>query len=101
MFSTIEARGNKLFIIDDWENMYREPIRYKTAWPTGIFAADHPELIGKRCSHISGLVKTEDGIVVRLENGEHTKPSEEYSNEESIPKPRGCYLYCRGCWHKD
>lgn len=101
MNSTIETRGNKLFIIDDWQNMFRKPIQYKSAWPTGIFKNDYPELIGKECSHIIGSVKTEDGVVVRLENGEHTRPSKEHSIEMSVPKSRGCYVYYHGCWHKN
>jgi hypothetical protein len=100
MDSVIEARGNKLFVIDDWLTMAHQPIGYKIAWPTGLFKDDHPELIGKSCSHLSGSVKTEDGVVVKLEFGEHTSPSQEHSIERNVPRPSGRYTYLNGHWRK-
>jgi len=100
MDSVIEERGNKLFVIDPWITMSSEPIEYKIAWPTGLFKSDYPQLIGKVCSHLVGLVKTEDGVVVRLEYGEYTSPSQEHSIERNVPKPKGRFTYSNGHWRK-
>ncbi len=94
----IEANG-KLFVLDPWQNHFSIPVKYRTAWPTGLFAKDYPHFVGKRVtSYGCGTYRFDDGLLLRLEHGGKTRPDNNYLEERPIPKPPGCHEYRNGRW---
>lgn len=94
----IEADG-KLFVLDPWQNHFSIPVKYRTAWPTGLFAKDYPHFVGKRVTaNGSGAYRFDDGLLLRLEMGAETRPSAEYSEERRIPRPPMKNEYRNGRW---
>jgi hypothetical protein len=88
MNSEIIERDGKLFVLDPWQNHFSLPIKYRIAWPTGIFAKDWPNYVGKTVRpNGNGTYRFDNGLFLRLEHGGDTKPSQEYSEERRIPKP--------------
>lgn len=78
--SEIIERGGKLFVLDPWENHSTRPIKYRLAWPTGIFASDYPRFIGQKVRYLyGGIYRFSDGLCLRLEHGGETgrKPRRE------------------------
>ena len=94
----IEANG-KLFVLDNWECHFTLPIRYRTAWPTGLLAQDYRNLVGRRATYFdNGVYRLDNGLFLRLENDGKTKPSPEHSIERRIPRPPGKKEYRNGRW---
>lgn len=96
----IVEHERKLYILDPWTNHFTQPIKYRTAWPTGLLAADHIELLGQPVQHIgSGIVRvTKTGVHVRLEHGGETKPDPDACEERRIPQSPGTHEYRNGRW---
>ena len=95
--SEIIERGGKLYVIESWHNHFSKPIKYRTAWPTGLFASEYPDLIGKKCKlNGFGIARMDDGLCLRLEHGAETKPSPENSEERMIPRPAWAHEYRNG-----
>jgi hypothetical protein len=99
MNSEIIERDGKLFVLDPWQNHFSQPIEYRTAWPTGLFAKDWSDYVGKTVRPIGdGTYQLDNGLFLRLEHGGYTKPSHEYSEERRIPKPPMMKEYRSGRW---
>lgn len=97
--SEIVERDGKLFVLDPWQNNFTQPIKYRTAWPTGLYAKDYPHFIGQKVmSGAGGTYRFADGIYLRLEYGNETKPDSRHSEERPIPKSPGCHEYRNGRW---
>jgi len=97
--SEIVARDGKLFVLDPWANHFTQPIKYRTAWPTGLSAKDYPNFIGQRVKACAGgTYRFGDGLMLRLERAGETRPDREYCEERAIPKSPGCHEYRNGRW---
>ena len=97
--SEIVDRDGKLFVLDPWESHFTKPIRYRTAWPTGLFAKDYPHFVGQKVKACAGgTFRFSDGLMLRLEHGGETKPDSNYFEERPIPKSPGCHEYRNGRW---
>ena len=97
--SEIVERDGKLFVLDPWENHWTKPIKYRLAWPTGLFSKDYSHFIGKKCVHWSGgICRLDNGIFLKLEHGEKTHPDDEYTEERRIPRPHMKHEYRNGKW---
>ena len=96
--SEIVSRKGKLFILDPWKNHVTRPIKYRLAWPTGLYAKAYPHLVGCYVSCHGGVYRFADGSLLRLEYGDETKPDSRYCEERPIPKAPGCREYRNGRW---
>uniref|UniRef100_A0A6M3LGQ1 Uncharacterized protein n=1 Tax=viral metagenome TaxID=1070528 RepID=A0A6M3LGQ1_9ZZZZ len=95
----VEREDGRLYILDPWQNHFTKPIKYRTAWPTGLSATEYPHLIGKNCvAKGTGLYLVDGGIYVALEHRDKTMPSAEFSEERIISKPPWCHMYYNGRW---
>jgi len=99
MDGEVVERDGKLFVLDPWQNHFTQPIKYRYAWPTGLFSKDYPDFVGKLVNCRSdGIYRMPDGRCFRLEFGGETHPDMKYSEERLIPKPQGCHEYRNGRW---
>jgi len=98
--SEIVDRDGKLFVLDPWESHFTKPIRYRTAWPTGLFTKDYPHFVGQKVKACggNGTFRFSDGLMLRLEHGDETRPDSKYCEERPIPKSPGCHEYRNGRW---
>ena len=88
MESEVVERDGRLFVLDAWQNHFSLPIKYRMAWPTGLFAKDYPNFIGQKVRpYGSGTYRFNDGLCLWLERGGGTRPNAEYSEERRIPRP--------------
>ena len=100
MKSKIVEINGKVFVLDQWQNHFTKPIRYRQAWPTGLIAKDYPHIIGKKATPIgSGTYRLDNGLCLRLEYGDKTLPDKEHSEEQEIPRPPKMKTYRGGKWH--
>lgn len=101
MHSDIIERDGLLYVLDPWLFDWQRPVRYRTAWPTGLRAVDYPELVGTRATDVGdGHYRLEDGRLLSLERGGQTRPAPEHCVEEKIPRPRGRREYRNGRWQR-
>jgi len=99
MDSEMVERNGKLFILDAWQNHFSLPVKYRTAWPTGLFATDYPHFVGRTVKpNGGGTYRFSDGLCIRLEHGGETRPSYEHSEERRIPRPPMKKEYRNGRW---
>ena len=98
--ATIQARDNLLVIIEDWESNYFKPFEFRTVWPTGIFANEYPDFIGKHVTlWQNGLYRLDSGQLLALEDHGKTRPID--CEQKPIEKPKkGKREYTRGAWRK-
>ncbi len=96
---TIIERAGELFILENWQNHFTKPIKYKLAWPTGVLSSQYPHFVGKKCTISgTGIARMEDGVHIRLKSGAYTKPAQEHCKERPIPKPPWAHEYRNGRW---
>ena len=94
----IEERG-WLFVQDDWVVSWCHPERIRRTWPTGIPAAQYPDLIGLRVRHFGGgQYHTDDGRMLQLENGGSTKASQVEVESIRAPARPGPWSWRDGKW---
>ena len=95
----VVERDGKLYILEYWQNDFSKPVQRRIAWPTGLYTQDCPSCVGQLAKPFSGgRYKLSDGLILQLEDGRKTLPSEEYSEERAIPKPPGYHEYSNGRW---
>ena len=106
IFGEIVERGNKIYILDLWENHFSKPMRYRRAWPTGITADRLPGLIGKTARltrrEPGGIYEVKgrfgESVQIQLAQGGKTKPCDKHRQERNIKAPKGFKEYYDGKW---
>ena len=97
--SEIVDRGGKLYVLGPWVCHFTKPVMYRSAWPTGLYTVEYPHFVGRKVKCCAGGTYCfSDGLMLRLECGDETKPDTTYREERRIQKPPGCREYRNGRW---
>jgi hypothetical protein len=94
----VSTKDGFLVILDDWEDSFSAPIRYRAIWPIGVPASDYPELVGRRARHVGQGLFNAGGQLIALANREKTKPIDH--EEKRLPKPKWTRAWERGDWRR-
>jgi len=102
MTYTIADHKGQLCIVDEWQQDFLQPERYRNYWPIGRKTADYPDWVGMTVRGFGGSVYElyDNGrrFPIQLVNGGETVSIRR--EVEPIKRPRWAKSYQDGQWRR-